>query len=512
MPCGAGDRRLAFVNEHLSALDATFLELEEADDSAHMHIGSVALFEPWADGGAPPLALVRSEIGSRVGNLPRYRQRLSTPRTGGLRWPEWVEDERFDIAHHVRAAALPAPAGSDDLLAWAGDYFSQRLDRARPLWELVILELGDGGWAMVSKTHHCLVDGVGSVDVVTTLLDSAPDEVHETGDGPAPSVPASAPAPSGSTLPLPIRVVGRAAGAALQASGAALHAAGTTVRLVAAGIETPIRHPQRTADAVAKGRALLELIARNEVDAAPHTSLNEPIGAHRRLEVRPVPLARLREIKNALGGTVNDVILTASAAGFHDLLRARGEELPTAGLRAMVPVNVRVAADQLALGNRVSSLFVHLPVDEADPLERYRRQTADAEELKAGSQAAGSQMLIELAGHAPPVLHTFLARGLFATRLFNVTVTNVPGPQHPLYAFGSRMTAVWPIVPLAASHAVGLAAFSYDGVVFLCLNADRDSMPDLEVVADGIAAAVDELHDLAAKQAPPSPALAGEGG
>ncbi len=484
------------MNEHLTALDATFLELEEADSSAHMHIGGVMLFERWGDGGAPPLELIRSEIAARVCNLPRYSQRLSAPRTGGLSWPEWVEDDRFDIAHHVHWAALPGAAGADELLAWAGEYYSQRLDRARPLWENVVIELGDGRWAMASKTHHSIVDGVGSVDVATTLLDSEPSAAPRQGD--AASGPSHrTPPPDDARLPFPIQLAGRAAGAALQTAGAALHAAGTGVRLAAAGIQAPVRHPRRTADAAARGRALLDLLVRNELSAAPRTSLNEPIGAHRRLAVIPIPLERMRETKRALGGTVNDVLLAACAAGLHDVLRARGEELPAEGLRAMVPVNVRAAAEKLALGNKVTSLFVHLPVDEVDPLERYRRQVDDAEELKSGPQASASQALIELAGHAPPVIHSFLARALFATRLFNVTITNVPGPQLPLYAFGSRMEAVWPIVPLAASHAVGIAAFSYDGVVFVCVNADRDSVGDLEVLADGIATAVDELHSLA---------------
>lgn len=163
----------------------------------------------------------------------------------------------------------------------------------------------------------------------------------------------------------------------------------------------------------------------------------------------------------------------------------------------MVPVNIRSAAERLALGNRITSLFVHLPVAERDPRRRYELQLDEAERLKAGTQAMGSRDIIDLAAHAPPVIHTFLARSLFATRLFNVTITNVPGPQLPLYAFGSRMRAVWPLVPLAAEHALGVAVFSYDGRVFFCLNAARDSVPDLDVVACGIVDSIDELGELA---------------
>jgi hypothetical protein len=163
----------------------------------------------------------------------------------------------------------------------------------------------------------------------------------------------------------------------------------------------------------------------------------------------------------------------------------------------MVPVNLRTAAERLSLGNRITSLFVHLPVAEDDPLRRYELQADEAEMLKAGTQAMGSRQIIDLAAHAPPVIHTFLARSLFATRLFNITITNVPGPQFPLYAFGSRMRTAWPLVPLAAEHALGVAVFSYDGTVCFCLNVARDSVPDVDILADGIAAAIDQLVELA---------------
>ena len=161
--------------EDVTALDATFLELEEADESAHMHIGSVALFEPGSGGGPPTLDQLRAKLVGVADDMPRFRQRLSQPRTGGLHWPQWVDDEAFDVANHVRQAGLPAPAGERELREWAGDYFSSRLDRARPLWEIVLIRLGDGRWAMVSKTHHCMVDGVGSVDIGQALLDTDPD-------------------------------------------------------------------------------------------------------------------------------------------------------------------------------------------------------------------------------------------------------------------------------------------------------------------------------------------------
>ncbi len=238
---------------------------------------------------------------------------------------------------------------------------------------------------------------------------------------------------------------------------------------------------------------MAEVLVRDELVAAPKSSLNAPIGAKRRLAVTSIPLDELKAIKGELGGTVNDVVLAAAAGGLRELLLARGEEPPSRGLRAMVPVNLRAASERLALGNRLTSLFVHLPVGVSDPHERYRRQMEEAETLKSSSQALGTSTIIDLTGTAPPIVHGLLARSLYATRLFNLTITNVPGPQRPLYAFGSKMLAVWPLVPLPADHAVGLAIFSYDGQVFFCLNADHDTMDDLDVLVEGIATSIAEL-------------------
>jgi diacylglycerol O-acyltransferase len=207
-----------------------------------------------------------------------------------------------------------------------------------------------------------------------------------------------------------------------------------------------------------------------------------------------VPLAELKEIKSSLGGTINDVVLTASASGLRALLQSRGEALPAGGLRAMVPMNVRVASEHLGLGNRVSSLFVELPVAEADPVRRYRETVTRSESVKSDPQrAAGTTAVIELAGLAPPVIHATIAQALYATRLFNVTVTNVPGPQQTLYAFGAPLREIYPLVPLAAGHAVGVAALSYDGNMFIGVVADRDTVPDLEVLLRALSASVKKL-------------------
>ncbi len=456
--------------EHVSPLDATFLELEEAQPSAHMHIGAVMVFDPLPAGGAPSLEALQALTDERLAAMPRFRQRLSAPATGGLAWPSWIEDEEFDVAAHVRRAALPAPGGDAELQEWAAEFWSHRLERTRPLWEMVLLEgLEDGRWALVTKTHHCMVDGVGSVDVAHLLLDAQP-----------------APPPREPAPPAPVATHGNGGTAALPL--ALLHTA-------RAGADA-LLHPSALLDMTQRARAVTELLVRNEVRAAPHTSLNGPIGKYRRFAVAEASLDDLKRIKRSLGGTVNDVALAAATGGLRALLEARGEAPPREGLRAMVPVNVRGAADSLALGNRISSLFVHLPVDEELPLTRYARVLADAEGLKASDQALGGSTLVGLAGLMPPMLHSFLAQALFATRLFNVTITNVPGPQMTLYAFGAPLRRVFGLVPLAAEHAVAIAILSYDGKVTFGIVADRDTVPDVAVVQQGIEAALAELVTL----------------
>ncbi|HLM85370.1 MAG TPA: wax ester/triacylglycerol synthase family O-acyltransferase [Solirubrobacteraceae bacterium] len=463
--------------DQLTALDATFLELEQLDEGATMHIGGVMVFDPLPDGALPSIQAVRTDIASRLTLLPRYSQRLSSERTGGLAWPRWQQDPHFDLASHVHRAALPAPGDDAELCAWAADYFSHRLDRTRPLWEMVLLEgLAEDRWALVTKTHHSLVDGVGSVDVVRLLLDAEPP------------VPATAPAPAvgashsrwQALAPRPLEPVADLARTGARAVGAGVHAA---------------LHPRETLE---RSRSLAELIVRDELIAAPHTSLNLPIGATRRFEIVRASLPETKAIGRALGGSINDIVLAACATGLNRLLLSRRESPLPHSLRAMVPMNVRDASEEFALGNRVSSLFVELPVAEADPRERLRRIIAHTRKLKSSGAALGAATMLDLAALAPPLLHALLARSLYATRLFNVTITNVPGPRNPLYAFGAALREVHPVVPLAAEHAVAIAIFSYGERIVLGLNADCDSTPDLHVLAEGVQEGFDELRALAA--------------
>jgi NADPH-dependent 2,4-dienoyl-CoA reductase/sulfur reductase-like enzyme len=257
-------------------------------------------------------------------------------------------------------------------------------------------------------------------------------------------------------------------------------------------------HPHKAVEMLERSRATVEVIVRDEVSSAPRSSLNCEMGATRSFAVVRLPLSDLKGVKAKLGGTVNDVALAAVTGGLRRLLEARGEEPPAQGLRAMVPMNVRETSEKLGLGNKISSLFVHLPVAAETTADRYRRVMAETEALKAGTQSLGTSTIISLAGLAPPVIHATIARTLYATRLFNLTVTNVPGPQMTLYALGARLREILPLVPLAAEHAVGVAIFSYDGSVFFGINAASDAVPDLDLLRDGIAEEIEALCDLTA--------------
>ena len=467
------------MTETLTALDATFLELEQQDEGALMSIGGVSVFDPVPGGGAPPIDEVCANLDSRLDQLPRYSQRLSAVRTGGLGWPRWTDDERFRIRDHITHVALPAPGGHAELCDWAADFYSHRLDRTRPLWEMALIEgLAEGRWAIAHKTHHCLVDGVGSVDVAYLLLDTEPNPPERPQTPVPPSTDSLVLRP---LVPSPPQSITNAAQAGARVARAGMHAA---------------LHPR---EALERSAAVAELIVRDELIGAPHTSLNVPIGSTRRFAVVNRPLEEFKAIRRALGGSINDVVLAACATGLRRLLLGRGEELHPRGLRAMVPVNIRQSSERLSLGNRVSSLFVELPVATENARERHRRIVAATERLKSSSAATGAEAMIDLAGLAPPVLHAALARSLYATRLFNVTITNVPGPQIPLYSFGARLREVHPVVPLAAAHSVGIAIFSYDGLVTFGVIADSESTPDIEVLTDGIEQGIDELLALSSQ-------------
>ena len=327
--------------ERLTALDATFLELEDLDDGALMSIGGAMVFEPCPTVARPASQSCWTACSARLAALPRYTRAAVHPHSPAWSWPQWVDDERFDVANHVSHAALPAPGDDDQLCDWLADFFSHPLDRTRPLWELVLIEgLAHGRWALGLKVHHCLIDGVGSVAMTDALLDTEPhpDPALLTADA------ATTDGAPPSWLRPPEAIV--------QASGAGLRAASAGVRAAL--------HPT---EAFERSVAVAGLV-REEISGAPRTSLNVPIGPSRRYALVRVPLDELKAMRHALGGSINDVVLCACAGGLRRLLESRGERLPSRGLRAMVPMNVRDITAAEPLGNKVTSLFVDLPVKE----------------------------------------------------------------------------------------------------------------------------------------------------
>jgi WS/DGAT/MGAT family acyltransferase len=457
------------MGEQLSMLDTMFLELEEFDEAAHMHIGAALLFDPLPGGGTPDIDDFREHLRARVGLLPRFTQQLSGVHTGPLTWLTWEPAEGYDLDAHVHHATLPAPGGEAELLAWLGDFWSHRLDRHRPLWEMVLLDGLEGGrWAMATKTHHCLVDGVGSLDIGHLLLDASPE----------PAEPAAPPAAA------------KDVEAADHQNGRFWLTPGLVLRGARSGLGAAL-HPREALD---RARAAVELIVREEVIAAPSSSLNGAMSGTRHFATVRLDLADVKAVKERLGGTVNDVVLAVCAGGLRHLLLSRGDTLD-ADLRAQVPVNIRSEDKEHALGNELTSLFVELPVGEADAVTRYRRVVERAEDLKAGSQRAGGKTIVDLANMGPPLAGGMLARSMFgSTRMFNLTITNVPGPQQRLYAFGAPLTEVLPLVPLFAGHTVGIAVVSYAGQMVFGLNADRIGAPDLAVLAEGIEQSFAELQ------------------
>ncbi|MCL2418135.1 MAG: wax ester/triacylglycerol synthase family O-acyltransferase [Conexibacteraceae bacterium] len=463
--------------DRLSGLDTSFLHLEHG--AAHMHVGACAIF----DGPAPAYDDLVAAVEARLHLVPRYRQRLAfVPLEQGR--PVWVDDPQFRLPFHVRHTSLPKPGSDVQLKRLAGRVFSQALDRSRPLWEIWLVEgFSDGRFALISKTHHALVDGISGVDIASVIFDSAPDPAP-VGPPPRPWAPRPLPTPAQlladalierTTVPgeftRGIRALLRAPRHALGSAGAALGIAGAF-----GGLRT---------------------LSRSSAEPAPRSPFNVQIGPHRRFTWVDAQLAEFREVKDALGGTVNDVVLAAVAGALGAYMRRH--ELATDGLvlKALVPVSVRADGEQGALGNRIAAMWAPLPIGIEDPGERLAVISDAMAELKQSGQAVGAQTLAELSGFASPTLVAQAARLQARQRLFNLVVTNVPGPQTPLYVLGRRMRAAYPLVPLAANTTVAIAVISYDGGLDFGLNADYDGLPDLELLAEDLRAATQALAELA---------------
>jgi WS/DGAT/MGAT family acyltransferase len=455
--------------DRLTGLDASFLAFEEG--GAHMHVGSVLLFE----GDAPPYDEFVAQLESRLALVPRYRQKLAFPPLVQSR-PVWVDDPHFNAGYHVRHTALPAPGGEAELRRLAGRVFAQRLDRSKPLWELWLVDrVGESRFALIAKTHHCLVDGISGVDITTVLFDLEPDP-------PAPQPPdpwMPRPEPSPATL----------------LADAVTERAWTPLELARAAAGAVV-HPQRALGAGVTAAAGLASITRAGLGGAPRSPLNGRIGPHRRFAWVDAELATLKAIKDALGGTVNDVVLAVVAGALRTYYLAHGWDTAD-GLRAMVPVSVRADSERGALGNKVSTIYAPLPIDVADPIARFRAVHEAMQGLKESGQAVGAEMITSLADFAPPTILAQAARLQAVQRFFNLTVTNVPGPQFPLFLLGRRLCRVYPQVPLAENCAVGVAIMSYDGQIDFGLTADYDALSDLDALAAALDAAIEELAAVA---------------
>ncbi len=454
--------------DRLSALDATFLHLEDAGGS-HMHVASVMIFV----GRPPSVEELIDHVTSRLHLVPRYRQRLAFVPLGQGR-PVWTDDPHFNPGYHIRHTALPRPGDEDALRRLAGRLFSQRLDRFRPLWEIWLVErLADDRFALVAKTHHALVDGISGVDITTVLFDTTPEP------------PVSEPPTAWVAGPLP--------GPAKLLADALVERA-TVPGEMSRGIRAVLRAPRRVAGEAREGLAAMGASALAGLsDPAPPSPFNVDIGPHRRYTWVDAEIADFKAIKDQLGGTLNDVVLTAVTLALGEYLRTQGHDTTDLVLRAMVPVSVRADGERGVLGNRVAAIWAPLPVDLVDPLACFDEVRLAMEDLKASGQAVGAQALTNLAGFAPPTILSQAARLQARQRYFNLVVTNVPGPQFPLYLLGRRMLRLYPVVPLARRQTLGVAVMSYDGHLGFGLLGDFDALPGLEVLALDLEAAIAKL-------------------
>ncbi|MBW8480729.1 WS/DGAT/MGAT family O-acyltransferase [Actinomadura parmotrematis] len=451
----------------MSGLDASFYLLE--DENTPLHVASVVVFE----GPAPTYGDVVRHLAAKLPQVPRYRQRVRTVPLH-LGRPVWVDDPHFTILYHVRHTAVPAPGTDEQLRNLAGRVLAQRLDPGKPLWEVWLVEgLAGGRWALIAKVHHCMVDGVAGMDLATIMFDLSPDYVP-----PAETEPwAPDPVPSG------------------------LH-------LLRDSAQRGVTQPVRQLADVARGLGVVRELGRLRAFAAgfgrstarfvrPSAGgLNGPIGPHRRWCWQTVPLDEVKEIRKALGGTVNDVVLTAVTAGYRDLLAGRGALEPDTVVRTAVPVSVRDTGQRGELNNRVAAVFVNLPAGEPDPVERMILVREQVDDVKRSGQVASTRTLTRLTDAAvAPALLSLGARIPVRLRqdLVQTVTTNVPGPDFPLYVMGRRAVALYPYVPLTGGIRVVTAIISYCGTLHFGISGDFDAMPDLDVLTKGVAAGFDEL-------------------
>jgi diacylglycerol O-acyltransferase / wax synthase len=457
--------------DRLTAVDASFLVQE--GPSSHMHVGAVMVFE----GPPPSYDDFLSQIRGRLHLVPRYRQKLAFPRFEAGR-PLWVDDPSFNLEYHVRHTALPSPGSEEQLRNLAARIFSQQLDRSKPLWETWLVQgLERNRFALISKTHHALVDGVSGVDLATVLFDITP-------------------------VPQPVDHEDREWVPRREPTQAQLIAQGikglvrTPVRLATEALEA-VSHPEGALSGAREAAEGLGEVVWNFLNPAPDTPLNVEIGPHRRFTWVRAELGDFKTIKNALGGTVNDVVLAVVAGSLRRFLRARGVRTEGLELRALVPVSIRSQDEHHQLGNRIAAMRGPLPVYIEDPVARLEAVREAMNGLKESKQAVGAEVLAGVQNLAPPTVLAQASRLNFSTRLFNLIVTNVPGPQFPLYLLGRELQELFPIAFLPRNHALAVAVMSYNGGVDFGLLSDYDAVPDVDVIASGIEESLAELLEVA---------------
>jgi WS/DGAT/MGAT family acyltransferase len=457
--------------DRLTPIDASFLHQEGAH--SHMHVGGLTL----AEGPPPPMEEFLEQIRLRLHLVPRYRHKLAFTALDSGR-PVWIDDPSFSLEFHVRHTALPTPGTWVQLQSLAARIFSQQLDRSKPLWEMWLIEgLEDDRFALITKTHHALIDGIAGVDLATVLFDLSRE-------------------------PPPIKHSGRPWQP---------HSEPGTVELVAAGLRGALRagialaegavdvltHPDH---AFAQAREAAEGIGEivwAGLNPAPETPLNVPIGPHRRFVGIAAQLEDFKAVKNAFGGTVNDVVLAVVAGALRTFLISRGGHTEGVELRALVPVSVRGEGEHHTMGNRIVVMRGPLPVYIADPVQRLRFVSQAMDGLKESKQALGAEVIAGVQNFAPPTILAQASRLNFSTRLFNLLVTNVPGPQFPLYVLGREIIEAYPIAFLPEHHALAIAIMSYNGQMNFGLLGDFDALPDIDSIGESIQAELSTLVRLA---------------
>jgi WS/DGAT/MGAT family acyltransferase len=457
--------------ERLSGLDEAFLAFETP--SAYMHVAATAIFDaaPLRDeAGGLDIARIRRHVASRLGRLPRFRQRLAFVPV--VQDAIWVDDERFDLAHHVRHASLPRPGSDAQLRARCAEILERPLDRKRPLWEVWLIEgLADDAAALVAKVHHCIVDGIAGVGVLANLLSLEP---RDTPDPPDQWTPRPAPSPR--------QLVRDEARRRVRGSFAAGRA-----------VMEALTRPQVGLGHLGAAAGGLWRLAQSSLTPAPVTPFNQPIGPHRQVTWLSLDLERLKRVKRRLGGTVNDVVLTCVAGAMRALFARHGETPPQEIVRAAVPVSVRTREDAAAPGNRVSIWIVPLPLGPRDPRERFSIVNTTTEQLKERNHAAGAAVLTQAADWTGGTILSWAVRLLASARIYNVIVTNVPGPPVPLYLLGARLRAAYPHLPLFENQGLGIALLSYLDRLYVGLTADWNQAALAEEFAVDLEAAVDQL-------------------